>query len=95
MLRPRKTRLVRSGPSWPTHPIWLLRLRGRAAARWIALSEPYPRRPWSALEFSPVSQGVFKTVIILAGSFDPLIASSKVMRPPIKLERRMTWQIRW
>jgi hypothetical protein len=47
------------------------------------------------LEFSPVSQGVFKTVIILAGSFDPLIASSKVMRPPIKLERRMTWQIRW
>jgi hypothetical protein len=24
--RPRKTRLVRSGPSWPTHPIWLLRL---------------------------------------------------------------------
>ena len=26
MPRPRKTRLVRSGPSWPTHPIWLLRL---------------------------------------------------------------------
>jgi hypothetical protein len=28
MPRPRKTRLVRSGPSWPTHPIWLLRLAG-------------------------------------------------------------------
>src|ERR1700693_2047789 len=77
MPRPRETRLVCSGPSWPTHPIWLLRLRGRAAARWIALSELYPRRPWSALGSSLVSQGVSKTINILADSLDRLNGASR------------------
>jgi hypothetical protein len=40
------------------------------------LSEPYPRRPWSALKSSPVSQGVCKTLNILADSFDRLNGAS-------------------
>jgi hypothetical protein len=34
------------------------------------------RRPWSALKSSPVSQDVFKTINILANSFDRLNRAS-------------------
>jgi hypothetical protein len=64
------------GSSWPTHPIWPLRQRARAAARWIASSERCPKRPWSALDFSAISQDVFKIINIFTDSFDPLNGTS-------------------
>ena len=50
--------------------------------------EPYPRRPWSALGSSLVSQGVCRCGIVSILADTSLISLSNVMRPPIRPDCR-------